>query len=61
MPAIRKIESWPVSFALPGGAGSDAVHTDPEYGYAVTRITTDGGDIGYGIDKRTPCQADSDE
>jgi len=35
--------------ALPQGAGSDAVHTDPEYGYAVTRLDTDKGLTGTGL------------
>jgi len=35
--------------ALPEGAGSDAVHTDPEYGYGVTLLHTDRGITGTGL------------
>ena len=35
--------------ALPDGAGSDAVHTDPEYGYGVTVLQTDRGLTGTGL------------
>ncbi|MEM7250265.1 MAG: enolase C-terminal domain-like protein [Pseudomonadota bacterium] len=34
---------------LPDGAGSDAVHLDPQYGYAVTLLHTDRGLVGTGI------------
>lgn len=36
-------------FDLPKGAGSDAMHTDPQYGYAVTVLETDTGLEGTGI------------
>ncbi len=50
MPTISRIEADDRRFELPAGAGSDAVHTDPQYGYAVTRlITEDGGHSGTGI------------
>lgn len=34
---------------LPEGAGSDAIHTDPEYGYAVVILETDIGVEGTGL------------
>lgn len=36
-------------FDLPAGAGSDAVHADPQYGYAVCELLTDGKISGTGI------------
>src|SRR5277367_3386380 len=36
-------------FALPDGAGTDAVHTDPEYCMAVTRLVSDRQISGTGI------------
>ena len=36
-------------FALPTGAGSDAVHTRPEYCMAITHLTADRGLRGTGI------------
>lgn len=40
MPTISRIQSEDRRFDLAEGAGSDAVHTDPQYGYAVTRLFT---------------------
>lgn len=36
-------------FLLSGGAGSDAVHRDPVYSYAVTELTDDSGKKGTGF------------
>ena len=36
-------------FDLEQGAGSDAVHVDPQYGYAVTELFSDSGKKGTGI------------
>jgi len=36
-------------YSLPEGAGSDAVHTNPEYCLAVTRLRTDGLHAGTGF------------
>lgn len=36
-------------FPLEDGDGSDAVHTDPQYGYAVTCLITEDGLTGTGI------------
>ena len=50
MPTITRIEAEDRRFELKDGAGSDAVHTDPQYGYAVTRLFTDTpGLAGTGI------------
>ncbi len=50
MPTITRIEADDRRFELEDGAGSDAVHTDPQYGYAVTRLRTDENPLsGTGI------------
>ena len=49
MTTINTISSVAARFPLPAGAGSDAVHTNPEYGYAVTRLHTANQLCGYGI------------
>ena len=49
MTRIKTISSLPARFPLPAGAGSDAVHSNPEYGYAVTRLETSGPLAGHGI------------
>lgn len=36
-------------FQLNGGAGSDAIHRDPVYSYAVTELTDDSGITGTGL------------
>ncbi|MBT3596155.1 MAG: mandelate racemase [Verrucomicrobia bacterium] len=47
---ITKILADDRRFELPDGAGSDAVHSDPQYGYAVTQlITEDENQSGTGI------------
>ena len=46
---IKKITSVDKRFKLEKGAGSDAVHTDPEYAYSVCRISTDGPLEGIGL------------
>ncbi len=46
---IRKIESNDVRFKLKNGAGSDAVHVDPVYAYAVCRLYTDSTIEGVGL------------
>jgi L-fuconate dehydratase len=40
---IERIEVSDVRYPLPAGAGSDAVHTEPEYCLAVTQLVADGG------------------
>lgn len=46
---IHKISSDDARYVLPAGAGSDAVHTAPEYCMAVTRLGSDRGLSGTGI------------
>jgi L-fuconate dehydratase len=47
--SIQSIRTVDARFALPPGAGSDAVHTNPQYCMAVTRLMTDGDISGTGI------------
>jgi len=51
MPAvtIQSVSAVDARFALPSGAGSDAVHTDPEYCMAITLLRGDGNVSGNGI------------
>ncbi len=51
MPAcvVERIATFDMRFPLSGGAGSDAIHTDPEYGLAVTRLHASGGQTATGI------------
>lgn len=46
---IAKIAARDTRFSLPPGAGSDAVHTDPQYSFAVTLLKTPNGLYGTGI------------
>jgi L-fuconate dehydratase len=46
---IRTAHSFDARFALPAGAGTDAVHAQPEYCLAVTRLTTDSEIVGTGL------------
>jgi L-fuconate dehydratase len=46
---IHKISTHDARYKLPRGAGSDAVHTDPEYCMAVTLLESDHGLFGTGI------------
>ena len=41
--SIDRISTYDARYALPPGAGSDAVHTNPEYSLAVTRLGSFGG------------------
>lgn len=49
LPVITRFETHDVRYDLPGGAGSDAVHTDPQYGYAVTLLHADTSLMGTGF------------
>ena len=51
MPTIQTIATHDFRRKLKDGAGSDAVHTDPSYGYGVTLLETDIGLTGTGIAK----------
>ena len=47
--AIRSVSAIDARFALPEGAGTDAVHTKAQYCMAITRLGADGGLSGTGI------------
>lgn len=49
MGAIIKATSRDARYPLGAGHGSDAIHTDPIYSYAVTRLTDDQGRVGQGL------------
>ena len=46
---IKNITINDVRFPLGGGAGSDAIHRDPIYSYAVTLLQDDSGHTGSGL------------
>lgn len=46
---IDRIAAFDLRYPLPPGAGSDAVHTNPEYSFAVTYLGTTGTGAGSGI------------
>jgi len=46
---INKISTRDTRYKLPAGAGTDAVHTNPEYCMAVTLLESDHGLCGTGI------------
>ncbi len=46
---INRVAAFDMRYPLPPGAGSDAVHTNPEYSLAVTYLATSGGSFGTGI------------
>jgi L-fuconate dehydratase len=46
---IQKIQVSDMRFPLAKGAGSDAIHRDPIYSYAVTRLIDDSGLTGTGF------------
>jgi len=46
---IQTVSTCDARFALPVGAGTDSVHTKPEYCMAVTILSTDKGVTGSGI------------
>jgi L-fuconate dehydratase len=46
---INTISTHDARYKLPAGAGSDAVHTNPEYCMAVTQLESDHGLSGTGI------------
>ncbi|MEC9092129.1 MAG: enolase C-terminal domain-like protein [Planctomycetota bacterium] len=49
MTTIKDFVAIDKRFDLEGGAGSDAVHVDPQYGYAVTRVFSDDDSVGTGF------------
>lgn len=46
---IKRIEISDARYQLGGNAGSDAIHQNPVYSYAVTQLFDDSGNIGYGL------------
>jgi L-fuconate dehydratase len=46
---IKRIEIQDRRFPLKQGAGSDAIHRDPVYSYAVTNLIDDSGLVGTGF------------
>ncbi|WP_341837162.1 enolase C-terminal domain-like protein [Chitinophaga pollutisoli] len=46
---IKNTDIADARFELKNGAGSDAVHKDPQYAYAVTRLHDDQGASGTGL------------
>ena len=49
LPVIQKISTADLRYTLPSGAGSDAVHTNPQYCLAVTRLECDSSHTGTGF------------
>src|ERR1700739_4728795 len=60
---ISRVSSFDQRYQLPQGAGSDAIHTNPEYSFAVTRLSTGRALSGTGVTltvekvKRLVCDA----
>jgi L-fuconate dehydratase len=46
---IRSVSTYDARFPLPPGAGTDSVHTNSEYGFAVTSLAGENGLRGTGI------------
>lgn len=46
---IKRIEVSDARYQLGGNAGSDAIHQNPVYSYAVTQLFDDSGHTGYGL------------
>lgn len=49
MTTIIGCQTFDKRYDLPRGAGSDAVHSEPQYGYAVARLTSDRPASGVGL------------
>ena len=49
MAAITAATTRDVRVPLPPGAGVDAVHSQPVYSFAVTRLRADTGEVGTGL------------
>lgn len=47
--AIRSVSTYDARFPLPPGAGTDALHTNSEYSFAVTYLSGENGLGGTGI------------
>jgi L-fuconate dehydratase len=46
---IQKISTRDARFPIGHGHGSDAIHKDPIYSYAVTELQDDKGRVGTGL------------
>jgi L-fuconate dehydratase len=46
---VDRVAAFDMRYALKDGAGSDAIHTDPEYCFAVTQLHTLDGQFATGI------------
>jgi len=46
---IKKVSVQDIRFQLEKGAGSDAIHKDPVYSYAVTNLIDESGIVGTGF------------
>jgi L-fuconate dehydratase len=46
---IRSLEAYDTRFVLEQGEGSDAVHSNPQYSFAVTRLRLENGIRGTGL------------
>src|SRR5260221_547357 len=46
---IRSVSTYDARFPLPPGAGTDSVHTNSEYSFAVTSLAGENGLRGTGI------------
>jgi L-fuconate dehydratase len=49
MSTITEVTTRDARFQLQSGEGADAVHVNPQYSYAVTRLKTDGKERGTGL------------
>ena len=49
MTTIRRINTRDARFPLKPGEGTDSIHTDPVYSYAVTLLESDDGLVGTGL------------
>ena len=49
MATITRVSTEDIRFDLAPGAGTDAVHREIQYAYAVTRLETDAGIVGCGL------------
>src|SRR6266852_2950623 len=47
--SIRSVSTYDARFPLPPGAGTDSVHTNSEYSFAVTSLAGENGLRGTGI------------
>ena len=49
MAIITRVSTQDARYDLAPGAGTDAVHREIQYAYAVTRLETDAGVVGCGL------------